>query len=875
MKKNDTQEASHDATLEANARLNAMLDSMAFGCHIIDTDGNVIDCSSYTVSMFGCESKEEYCEHFFDFSPEFQPDGQKSRKKALDKIRQAYALGEVVFYWEHRRPDGTPLPTKVTLRRVKWYDEWRVVGYLMDLTELKAKELEAAEAQERVHIMFDSVEVSCTIFDKDCNLIDCNAHTLNVFGYRDKNFFIENFFTIMPALQPDGSNSARKARAILQEVYDTGIEPPPFMWEYRTRDGQSLPMEVTVRRIDWRGDYNLVGTMQDLREMREAQARSVRFEVESRAARAASEAKSAFLATMSHEIRSPMNAIVGLADLIRTDNFDDRQRAFMHDIRSMSHVLLQIIDSILDFTKIEAGKFELTLGDYSIRRVFDNVCSLTLAAMGDKPLRFTHDIGPGVPETLYGDELRVQQILFNILSNAVKYTMEGAIDLRIERDVRDGLDFLRFIVRDTGIGIRKKDFPHLFDRFARFDSHKNQGIAGTGLGLPITKRLVEMMGGKISVDSKYGEGSTFSVFLPLIEGDPAGVTRAEDTSLLVMGLPDTRVLVVDDSEVNLTVALGYLDRHGIQADTATSGAEAIEKIVAQPYDLVFMDHMMPEMDGIETTQRIRAMEGERFRDMAIVALSANAVAEMREAFLAAGMNAFIGKPIDPNVLNRMLGLWLPPHKQRVSYEASGVGTRRRADDDFAVLDRDWALARLQGNEDLYCKLLVSFRRTHGDDAASLAAMLGAGDFRGATIAAHTLKSAAASIGAMRLKRAASVVETALANGGEISAFDERVRALRQELVPVLDEIARLTPEQPADEVAPFKPDLAAGLLDRLVPLLARGSAECLALDAEIERALSPLGALYREFAAAIDDIDYPSAQRLVPKLRQAIAEKMQ
>jgi len=284
---------------------------------------------------------------------------------------------------------------------------------------------------------------------------------------------------------------------------------------------------------------------------------------------------------------------------------------------------------------------------------------------------------------------------------------------------------------------------------------------------------------------------------------------------------------------------------------------------------------MPEMDGVETTQRIRAMKGGRFRDLPIVALSANAVTGMRDAFIASGMNGFIGKPIDPVELNLVLARWLPPHKQRRSTEATANETDACAEDASAVLDRAPALARLQGNEQLYLKLLEGFRRTHADDATRLVALLKAGDVKGAIIVAHTLKSVAASIGAMRLKSVAADVEATLHDGGEISAFDERVRALRQELVPVLDEIARLTPEQPADEVAPFKPDLAAGLLDRLVPLLARGSAECLALDAEIERTLSPLGALYREFAAAIDDIDYPGAQQLVPKLRQAIAEKMQ
>ncbi|MDR1947672.1 MAG: response regulator, partial [Desulfovibrio sp.] len=339
------------------------------------------------------------------------------------------------------------------------------------------------------------------------------------------------------------------------------------------------------------------------------------------AAEAASKSKSVFLSNMSHEIRTPMNAIIGMADLMRTDNLDETQREYLAGIRKTSGALLDIINDILDFSKIEAGKMELVQTNYNLFALFDNIRSIAELFAAGKSLRLECDIDETLPRVLYGDEGRVRQVIMNLVSNAVKYTRKGQVCLRLRRTTKNERGYLSVSVEDTGIGIKKEDFPRLFESFEQVDKDKNRGITGTGLGLPITKRLTDLMGGEIFIESEYGKGSVFTILLPLDEGDPlkAEISKGRKRCRVSQ---DIRILVVDDNALNLTVAQGFLARHGVRAETAESGEEAIEKVCTASYDLVFMDHMMPGMDGIETVHRIRALPGAYYADLPIVALSA-------------------------------------------------------------------------------------------------------------------------------------------------------------------------------------------------------------------------------------------------------------
>jgi signal transduction histidine kinase/CheY-like chemotaxis protein len=374
-------------------------------------------------------------------------------------------------------------------------------------------------------------------------------------------------------------------------------------------------------------------------------------------AEAASNAKSDFLATMSHEIRTPMNAIVGMAEMLSRSTPTDEQKRYISDIQSSADNLLSIINDILDFSKIEAGKIEIIKSNINLAEFLGNINSLFRFMFESKGLKFIFNMDENLPKVVRCDEKRINQIVTNILSNAIKYTREGEVEFTAWAS-EDNI--LRIDVRDTGIGIREEDKDILFEPFEQLDAIKNKNIMGTGLGLAISHSLARIMGGALWFKSVYGKGTTFSVGIPYEVADQNWVGDLSD-NIEDFTVKDVRALVVDDIEINLNVAEALIGTFDIEVDTAQSGKIALELVKKQEYDMIFMDHMMPNMDGIETTRLMR-FSGGYLSDVPIIALTANALVGMKEMFLQRKFNDFLSKPLEYDDLKRVLLEWLPEDK---------------------------------------------------------------------------------------------------------------------------------------------------------------------------------------------------------------------
>ena len=502
----------------------------------------------------------------------------------------------------------------------------------------------------------------------------------------------------------------------------------------------------------------------------------------------ANRAKSEFLSNMSHEIRTPINAVLGMNEMILRDAKDKKILDYAGDVRSAGRTLLSLVNTILDFSKIESGKMEILPVVYDTASLVNNLVNSISERARDKGLKLVTAIDETMPCTMFGDDVRLSQVIMNLLTNAVKYTKEGKVTLSIKTKSRTEEEIeLAVEVRDTGIGIRREDMDKLFESFERLEEKRNRNIEGTGLGMAIVSRLLQMMDSKLEVESKYGEGSCFSFVIKqrIIDAEPLGDYRerirenqSRESEEECPRMEGARILVVDDYDMNLSVMRNFLGLYGIVPDLAVSGAEAIEAVNRKPYHIIFLDHMMPGLDGIETLARLREYHLLR-EGMIVIALTANAVVGARETYIEAGFDDYLTKPIEVKKLEETLLHYLP--KELVHYdtahgtdtETAGTPEGEEASEEEPAADDVLAegleklgvsvsdgLVYSADSMEIYREVLASFVEKSAERGDSLAADFEKKDWKAYQILVHSFKSGAKTVGAMEVSGQAKELEMA-------------------------------------------------------------------------------------------------------------------
>ena len=719
------------------------------------------------------------------------------------------------------------------------------------------------EMDRRTRLMLDAMPLCCILWDMNLNVLSCNEEAVRLFKLSDKDDFIGNFHSFSPEFQPDGKKSMDLANEKLRGAFEEGYAR--FEWQHRTTEDEILPCEVTLVRVRHMDEYILVAYTRNLKELKTTLDEMRKVEQDLRlahkAAEGANKAKSAFLANMSHEIRTPMNSIVGFSELALDGYIPTNTRNYLSHIQESAKDLLQIINDILDISKIESGKMETEHIPFDLHGVLTRCQTAIMPKAREKDITVYFYAEPSFGKLLVGDPTRLRQVLLNFLSNAVKFTNEGMVKVAVSIVKTEGKTIeMCFEVRDSGIGMTPEQIAMIYEPFTQADSGTTRKYGGTGLGLTIAKNMIELMGGALIVESTLKVGSKFRFNLTFGTEDMPSEPLAQAPAPIEIEKPifDGEVLICEDNTMNQQVIHDHLARVGLRTVIASNGQEALDIVCERmekgktpsdltfekgmkPFDLIFMDIHMPVMDGLEAASKISALGLET----PIIAMTANIMTSDRELYQALGMQDCVGKPFTSQELWRCLLKHLTPVGQKTISQSSQT-------------EADTQLQKI---------LRSHFLKQYKTKFVEIVEAIETGDTKLAHRLVHTLRSNAAQLGKQNLQRVAREIEETLREGKE-SVPKKRLGFLEAELKVVLEEfsLTQDDADEPSHSEPPLSPEETAELVEQMEPLLRSGNPECLKYINRI-RAMPGSEQLIRQ----IKDFDFEAALSTLSEIKKGWA----